>query len=329
MSCPSGCQSLSTFGSLKADEMESSIGWACAASVVLTLIAKFLYDAWKTCAYQLMLVSRMDDLEEEELLLHEDLREINTVISRHEARFRRIDAVLSAEPEVDAPEQQPTASPITRQAPGAALDGVLGKGTSRSRIPKEAAPPPTNEPPDIWVDRSKRDKHGRAKWRLYFEVIEIPVVLTITIGHVQKVKRSDPRRANVFLELDFASFEELCDSSSSSAGAGHPTVWKTVLTIETEERDEEFRATSAGKAWAMSVLRREIDPYEGTDLPSEYRSAMRGRTYRRAEIWRNGRAMELLKELQDPDALRYAMPFLIRPPKRASKLGRWVRALMR
>jgi hypothetical protein len=309
--------------------MEGSIVWACVASVVLTLTAKFLYDTWKLCAYELMLVSRMDDLEEEETLLHEDLRELDAIISRHESRFRRIDAALRAEPEVDAPEQQPIAPPITRQGPGAALDGVLGKGTSRSRIPKEAASPQTNNPPDIWVDRSRRDKHGRAKWQLYYEVIEIPVVLTITIGYVQKVKRSDPRRANVFLDLHFASFEELCDSNSSSAGTGHVPVWKTVLTIDAEEREEEYRSTSEGKAWAMSVLRREIDPHEGTDLPSEYRRALRGRTYRRVEIWRNERTMDLLKELQDPDALRHAMPFLIRPPKRASKVGRWIRELMR
>jgi len=310
--------------------MDMNVGIVAATSATIAITGKVLFDAWRSCAFELRLLSRINSLEKDAEDLHEQIASLDAIVAQHERRFAQIDLAFRAAIEPRAPAQRPAPTPPDHRLSGAALDSVLGKESSRKPLPQQDVRARADVPVDIWVDHSKRDRHGRAIWRLYFEATAVPVVLTITIGIQPKNRPSDPRKLDVFVELVFASFEELCDLSSRSTTArSQLTTWKSVLTVECEERADEYQATSAAKSWALSVLRRERDVYEGNGTPNDYRIALQDRRYRRDELRQNSKEMELIRALLDPEAMGYLSPWFNRPRRNYSNPIQWLRKRFR
>jgi len=229
------------------------------------------------------LVAHRQELERRLSTLHEAWALDNDIVVRHEARFAQIDEGLRT---VDR--GPPAVSSASRErALGVSnlrLDAVLG--VSRS-IRLQAEAKVTDErpsAPDVWVDQTKKDKHGKALWAHYYEIQSIPVVLEMTCAFEPDSARGGPCVATVFVCLLFVSFDRLCELSSHYDYRRGIATWRAVLTVRCERKDAEDRAAFEAKCWALASLRRSTTVFDGSAPTIEYFEARKYRGYHEAGI---------------------------------------------
>lgn len=241
-------------------------------SLLTVLVPKFL-----RCQRALMLLKEVEQLkvDREKVIsecenlgkkigLHNDLRRTIMVglteFRSRSARQTPIDACRSE----DANDDQTDL-----------LNALFGDGTARSskRTPTQVAP----SVEDIWVDRTPRPKRGCVVYLHRFEFKEIPALLEFSLENVVDRKPDNSSRIDVFIELKFASLEQL-EYPNSDRRARSPVVhWSTVLEIIADPSNAVSQATYAAKTWANQAIEGSHTDINGILTPRELASLVEAR----------------------------------------------------
>lgn len=227
---------------------------------------------------------------------------------RHEERFARIDSALLLLTSATLPTGSEASGIPQRRGSNEALDKVLGKGSSRQAMIDATSPPVSPEPPEHWVDHTKRDKRGNALWAYYFELPAVPVVLNMTKSVKLASKKDRPCNVDIFVSILFASFDELEDLSSRPEARKKLPTWESALTIQCDPREADHRAVIEAKKWALMALRREVFTCYGTDPTIEYRDAVKYRGYHEAGKRHMAQKIKLIKsELAALEGVKWSL----------------------
>jgi hypothetical protein len=192
----------------------------------------------------------------EKIGLHNDLRRnIRVGLAEHRLRSAR-------QPPTDAGGRKDT-----NEDPTDILNALFGDGTARSskRSPPQTAP----SVEDIWIDRTPRPKRGCTVYLHRFECKEIPALLDFTLGIAKDRKPDKSSRLDVFVEITFASLEQL-EYPNVGAWSGKPVVhWSTVLEIVADPTSAVSQATHAAKTWANQAIEGSRTDIDGILTPRE------------------------------------------------------------
>lgn len=223
-------------------------------------------------------------------------------------RFARIDKALLLLTSAAGQAGSEASRILPKRGSNEALDKVLGRSSSRQTTVDAESPPLSPEPPELWVDHTKRDKRGNALWAYYYELPAVPVVLNMTKSVKLASKKGRPCDVDIFVSLLFVSFDELEDLSSRPDARKKLATWATVLTIRCDPREADHRAVVEAKNWALMALRREVFTSFGTDPTFEYRDAVKYRSYHEAGMGQMAQKIKLVKsELASLERVKWSL----------------------
>lgn len=281
-----------------------------AAPIALALftLLEHLLKRWRRSVARRDLHRELDNLWTGISNLEQPWQQENETVVRHEERFGRIDAALLSLTAAARKAGSEASRIPQKRGSNEALDKVLGRSSSRNLTVHAERTPLSPEPPELWIDHTKRDKLGKAVWAYYFELPAIPVVLNMTMAVKLASKKDRPCDVDIFVTLLFASFDELEDLSSRPEARKKLPTWETVLTIRCDPKEADHRAVVEAKKWALMALRREVVTSYGTDPTIEYRDAYKYRSYHEAGKRRMVQQIKLIKsELASLERVKWSL----------------------
>jgi len=200
----------------------------------------------------------------EQIGLHNDLRRIIRVgLAEYRSRSAR-------QPPIDACGRKDANDDQTD-----ILNALFGDGTARSS--KRTLAQAASSVEDIWKDRTPRPKRGCSVYLQRFECEEIPALLEFTLGIAKERKPDKSSKIDVFIELTFASLEQL-EYPDADARPRKPVVhWSTVLEIIADPSCAVGRATLVAKTWANQAIEGSRTDIDGVLTPSDLASLVKAR----------------------------------------------------
>ncbi len=244
---------------------------------ICVVLLMFLFQKILQCRQALALLRELELLKEqldeaiskwrnlgEQISLHTDLRRIIRVgLAEHRSRSAR-------QPRVDEGGREDANGDQTN-----ILDALFGEGTARSF--KQPALPKAPPVEDLWTDRTPRPKRGSAAYLHRFECKEIPAVLDFSIGNAKDRRPDKSSRFDVFVELTFASLEQL-EYPNANSRKGKPVIhWSTVLEIIADPSSALSLATHAARNWANEAIEGSRTDVDGVLTPRELASLVKAR----------------------------------------------------
>ncbi len=204
------------------------------------------------------------------------------IVEKYEAMFARIDAGMDA---INGSHDLINGADDARQPSGRpptsiALDAVFGNASLR-----KSEPPPSHRPAqptssDLFVDRTIREKNGRAPGPHYFEIPSIPVTVIVRTIKDQYRKRRESPKFDFTVHVYFIGWDEMCDLSPSlKVDDDRFPYWYGCFSHIGDERSAQIEAESVWREWLLSALRRKVVTRGGNAPTCEYyeaRSYVRG-----------------------------------------------------
>lgn len=284
------------------------VALAALIGLALFTLLEHLLKRWHRSVARRDLRKELDDLRTGIADLDHPWQQENETVVRHEERFARIDTALLSQTAAARKGGSEACRMPRKRLPNEALDEVLGRSSSRIPTVQTERTPLSPEPPEPWIDHTKRDKLGKAVWAYYFELPAIPVVLNMTMAVKLASKKDRPCDVDIFVTLLFASFDQLEDLSSRPEARKKLPTWETVRTIRCDPKEADYRAVVEAKKWALMALRREVVASYGTDPTIEYRDAFKYRSYHEAGKRRMVQQIKLIKsELASLEHVKWSL----------------------